>query len=394
MILLAVSALFAAAPLPLDAAPLCAGVYRPSIPYGELRTDFVHSSGYKVTLPEKIDIKNQCNLGTCHLYSWTAMLERDYVHENRKSLKLSAEYLSARHWLQKSFDALESKKADVDIKLGSTSLSSRKAILAYGLIPESAWPVTREFNLAPLSGRIKEYVQNIVAEARWQKDREIDLERRKEIIAIAKKRITDVFENLLGPFPKDFVFEGRRYTPHSFASEKFPQLTEPVVVMRVNEDAADPTRNHKYKGSTSVTTSIEHVERTARELLDLGEPVYLSYHHNHSFVDRKTGIMSIEAFHVPSGAGPLSREQRAHFSLDDGGHAVQLVGYDVNPQTGHVSKWKIQNSWGEKAGEQGVFHMYADYFTAFATGLTFYREADVKLPKNQVQDPVQLGLPF
>lgn len=49
-----------------------------------------------------------------------------------------------------------------------------------------------------------------------------------------------------------------------------------------------------------------------------------------------------------------------------------IVGYDLDAVTGKVIKYKIQNSWGQKSGDQGFYHMYADYFRAFVNRIHYY----------------------
>jgi bleomycin hydrolase len=91
------------------------------------------------------------------------------------------------------------------------------------------------------------------------------------------------------------------------------------------------------------------------------------------------GIMSISAFHVPENAHPLSRAERKEMGINAGLHAVQIVGYDWDPQSGKIVKWKIKNSWGEKSGDAGFYHMYADYFHEYATTISFLKGPEVPL---------------
>lgn len=70
----------------------------------------------------------------------------------------------------------------------------------------------------------------------------------------------------------------------------------------------------------------------------------------------------------------------SRYSKWGGSHAVLVVGYEVDPITGRVRKWKIQNSWGEESGDRGYFHMYSDYFERFAWSFTFVKDDNVPLP--------------
>lgn len=361
---------------------------------GQLRESFQHSTDYTVVLPELTQIKNQCSLGTCHLHAWASALEHRYALENAVPIKISTHFLSARHWLEVSLDTLINKSSAINPDLGATVSASRKAIRTYGIIPDEAWTLNRNFQDANVAKRAQEYIKNIIGQAKWKIQRETDSRRKQEITREAGEQIIEVFDNIIGTIPSEFVYRGKYYTPHSFADRFFPELTNPVVFMGISSSANAKTRVESDRNMTSIQTRLAEVEATARELLDKGQNVYFAYHHNAQFVDSATGIMSIKAFHAPKGFKAMTREQREYFNSLDGGHAVQVVGYDLDPITRRVSKWKIKNSWGEDKGDHGYYHMYADYFEAFAKGISFYRDAGVRLPVAEVIPPKQLSLPF
>jgi bleomycin hydrolase len=82
--------------------------------------------------------------------------------------------------------------------------------------------------------------------------------------------------------------------------------------------------------------------------------------------------MTIGGLSLPKGGGPLPRKLRSKHVVFDGFHAVQIVGYDLDRRTGKIVKFKIKNSWGDKAGSGGYYHMYLDYFRAFAFSLVAF----------------------
>ena len=93
--------------------------------YGVFKKGYKPNFEYKVLIPDQSAVKDQCGLGTCHLYSWTSLLEHDYKVRTHEDLKISAEYLSAMHWIQKSLELLESKNDKVGLSLGAQVWTSR-----------------------------------------------------------------------------------------------------------------------------------------------------------------------------------------------------------------------------------------------------------------------------
>jgi aminopeptidase C len=100
--------------------------------------------------------------------------------------------------------------------------------------------------------------------------------------------------------------------------------------------------------------------------LDKGKPVWIAINWKGQFVDKKTGVMSLAAFHTPFEDFKFDRNYEDTYR-ERAGHAVVITGYDMGPD-GKVTKFKVHNSWGAKPGESGdsgVFHMYRDYFENF-----------------------------
>lgn len=372
--------------------------------FGSLKSNFPHTTNYSHELAQQSEVRNQCNLGTCHLYSWVSMLEHDHISYGRTPIKLSTHYLSAQHLLARSLALLDyrdrtaGERSRINVvkprlNLGANVFNSRRSIVSYGLIPDEAWTAHRDFEEGSLSMRVSEYVENIVARTRWEIEREPDAKHREKIVARAREQVRSIFRNVIGEIPENFEFNGKRYTPKTFAKTFFPELEKPIFEMNVIREQDGKTFVDNQRSYAE--TDINFVEKTARELIDKGMNVYLAYHHNVSYVDSSSGIMSISAFHHPSYGSPVNRGQRDYFDFEDGGHAVQIVGYDVDPDTGNVIKWKIKNSWGTKTGTLGYFHMYDDYFREFATSISYFKDAGVPSPTPDGPNaPIQLNLPF
>jgi hypothetical protein len=173
--------------------------------YGKVKKDFVHDPTYKVLIPDQSEIKNQCALSTCHLYSWASMLEHKYKEKYHEDIKISTHYLSVSHWVRRSLEALKEGPEDqVSMGLEANVFASRWAILTYGIIPDEAWTASRDFQVAPLSKRISEYLKNIVARAKWDMSSQVDEAKIRQIRVQGENKILDVFKNLVGEMPSQF----------------------------------------------------------------------------------------------------------------------------------------------------------------------------------------------
>jgi bleomycin hydrolase len=348
-------------------------------PYGTLKPGFKHNAVYSNDLEETTPIKDQCNMGTCHLHSWASNLERLYFLRTGKTIELSAPFSAANHLF---FEALGAMGAPLDykIELAATSLASIDTLRKGGVVPASVWAPERDFYKAPNAARLEGYLQNITTRAKLK----FQAKSREEQEKAAQEAIDEIQRTIVsytGAPPNEFEWEGKTYTPLTFAKEFFPELFEPMIRLEVNNERNETIHYPQSGDVLPIRADIDEVEAMAKRLIDSGQSVYLAYQHENSFVDKKTGIMSIAAFFFPKLARPLTRKERSNSGLHGSGHAVQIVGYDADPVTGKIIKWKIKNSWGTDAGSNGYYHMYSDYFRAYAREITFFQSQNVGLPK-------------
>lgn len=363
----------------------CSDAFVVSAPkYGSLRQDFVHNATYSNELKNQSDVRNQGSIGVCTEESWISVLEQNHLDGEREPFLISHHYLMSQYWLARSLELLDNlpsrvrKKEKVAIKFAAGNLESLEAIKRFGIIPDQAWTGRRNFQLGRTPMRINEIIRNIVARAHVAYER--NPQNLEAIVADARKAILDVFENLVGSPPDRFEFRGQTYTPHSFMNALFPELKKPMILMQVNrQPGAGPTVTTNNV-RTEVRTDIETLEATVRSQIDAGHNVYVAYAHNASYVDPDRGVMALDLYHYPEAGRPLERHLRDRYGLESGGHAVVIVGYDLDPATQKVVKWKIKNSGGKRAGDRGYNHMYDNYFRTFVKSIAFFDDHPVPKP--------------
>jgi bleomycin hydrolase len=358
--------------LPAVAAPYCSQVFSDSMtPWGELKEDFPHTTHYTKEIPQETSIKNQCNLGTCHLHSWLASMETRYTQKTGKVITLSNNYESAKQLFARSLDQLHSPGPESKITLGSGPIQSKHSLVSYGVIPEGVWTPKMPFSANPTAAQFKRALEVIIEDTKAARAQETNPLRKQEITREGELKIQTLFQEIVGDLPQQFQWQGRTWSPQEFAKTYFGFFADPVTQMIVRADRKAPETIESLDFDKKVTVNINTLEQKARALIDQNQTVYVAYVHHRNFVDRASGIMSIEAFYTPADAKPLSRKQREDQNLYELGHHVQIVGYETDPKTGHIIKWKIRNSWGSQSGDQGYYHMYNDYFRAFVKSIAY-----------------------
>jgi bleomycin hydrolase len=129
----------------------------------------------------------------------------------------------------------------------------------------------------------------------------------------------------------------------------------------------------KKSGMTGVSLKFlnvapERMEELTAAALRGGQPVYFGAAIRQD-VDRKTGIMHPQIFDrapiygYKEGEAPeLTRKQAAYFGNIAPTHAMVLTGLDQPDPAGPIVKFKVENSWGEKTGSKGIYHLYREWF--------------------------------
>ncbi|RYZ88267.1 MAG: hypothetical protein EOP06_11275 [Proteobacteria bacterium] len=332
-----------------------------------MKKSFQHNTHYTVEDKVQSPVKDQCVLSTCHLQGWASVLESDQAKRTGKMIEISTEYAAIYHWIFEATGLIAREGGDhpKSVELAATGEYSRSLFQKFGVVPASVWRSKIPFEKEWVS-RMERYIHNIVIRTRVAMQAETNQEKRTAIRHKSTDLIIKAFEDQVGALPEKFVFDGKSYDPGSFQRAYFPEISESLLSVQINPVRSMETDAYSNEDDVWVQAKFDDFEHAVKKQLDGGRSVFLMYDHYKEFVDLKTGIMSIAAFKFPTEGRPLSRHERRSVGLNDMGHVVAITGYDLDPRTGKVEKWKIKNSWGAEAGDRGYFHMYRDYFRSFA----------------------------
>lgn len=256
----------------------------------------------------------------------------------------------------------------------------------YGVVPKSVMPETynssssSEFN-ATLNLKLRKDAVEL---------RElVSSKAGADEIQTAKNRmLTEVYRILTYSFgepPAKFDFEyrdkdknyhiDRDITPKEFFDKYIGWNLEDYVSI-INAPTADKPYNHLYTidmlGNIVGGRQIRHLNvdmKTFREIaikqLQSGESVWFGSDVGKSS-DRKKGIMDTrlynedELFDVDLS---MSKAERLDYGQSLMTHAMVLTGVDL--VDGQPTKWKVENSWGDKVGDKGFFVMSDDWMEEY-----------------------------
>lgn len=181
----------------------------------------------------------------------------------------------------------------------------------------------------------------------------------------------------LGTPPETFDFEYRdeekkyhldqNLTPQSFY-DKYVGVDLDEYVSIINAPTADKPYNQTYtvemlgnvvggKEVKYINVDMTTFKKLAIAQLEQGESVWFGCDVGQSST-RDSGIMSLDAYDMNDLFDidfTMTKAQRLDFGESLMTHAMVLTGVDMID--GASTKWKVENSWGEKVGDKGFFVM-------------------------------------
>lgn len=339
---------------------------------GALKPEFLaaHNNRYTIEAPVT-PIKDQCGHGGCWSYGTLSNVESQILLQTGKTVDLSEQYLLLVSLVERTMLALE--KPGFQVYMGGSLNLGERIIQEHGVLPTGAWLPRVPFENGAHSNRFMTFLNQRIA--KFHIDSAKNPEIHQELLTKAQADLRALFNTYIGPVPGKFTYEGVEYSgPVEFAQKFLPpkENTTNRIFLPRDPDLPQSLLDTRSPGGSSNAAlnkvkifnvhekSEEELEKAVIESLRKGRTVSIASDMASEFIDNKTGIMSVAAFPAPPGFEPVPRNYRGMFGLGGGGHLMEIVGVDVN-EAGRVVKYKIKNSWGEKAGDHGFFHMYPDY---------------------------------
>ncbi len=363
----------------------------------EVLRDHNNNYTYEIKTPS---ITNQKKTGRCWLYAALNTI-RPYVAKklNMDDFKFSTSYLFFWDKLEKANYFLEKviSKSNLDIrsikfqKLLSSPIDDGgywqgavNLVKKYGAVPESAMPeVNSDENSSAMVRNITYVLRNYAYELKELKAKGLSSEE------LRKKKTTYLFNIYkmlvlhLGEPVKTFYFRYykkdskgkkyltpyKKYTPQKFAKEFINDAFDNFI-MFANWPARKYYKLYVWEGSsnsvegsplTFINLPMKEIKPMMIESIKNGVAVNFSSDVGKQ-MDRKRGIMNADLYKFEDIYGVEFNTDKKRNTLIkniNSTHAMVFTGLDV--KDGKPLKWKVENSWGPKSGNNGFYAMYDNW---------------------------------
>ena len=370
-------------------------------------------------------ITDQQSSGRCWLFTGLNVLRAKMIDKyDLPGMEFSQNYLffydqleKANLFLQGVIDTkdlpFEDRKVDWlfsnPLSDGGQFTGVSNLIVKYGLVPSDAMPETYQSNnTSNMASLIKLKLREdgldlrkayADGRAKIGKGPKKDVEKGlKTLDAQLQKmkveQLSEIYRMLalcLGEPVKEFMYEGKKYTPVSFYEEFIGEDLENNYVMIMNDPCREYGKvyeidydRHVYDGHNwlYVNLPVERIKEMAIASIKDNTAMYFSCDVG-KFLDRKKGVLDIANFDYESLMGVtfgMDKKERVQTHASGSSHAMTLIAVDICEETGKPVKWMVENSWGPSSGYQGCLIMTDEWFNEYMFRLVVekkYVPADV-----------------
>ena len=259
-------------------------------------------------------------------------------------------------------------------------------IQKYGIVPKQIMPETFS---SSQSREINDFLnKKLRKDAVTLRKMIADSKTSEEIAQVKESMLQEIYNLLatsLGTPPDSFDFsyvdtDGKyqlkqNLTPQSFYDEFIGRdLADYVSV--INAPTADKPYNHMYsvellgnvvggKEVRHLNVDIETFKKLAIDQLKAGEAVWYGCDVGQSST-KDSGIMATDVYSVSETLDidyQMTKAERLDYGESLMTHAMVITGVDLVDDK--PTKWKIENSWGDKVGTKGYFVMSDDWLNEY-----------------------------
>ncbi len=348
----------------------------------------------EVTNISTTSVKSQGSAGTCWSYSGNSFLETEMIRNGKQPVDLAEIFTARQVYLGKARNFVLFN-GNLGLGDGGETHDVLNIFRKNGAMPQQAYTLEDYGKGVIKSSEFQEgfkaildaYVKNPSQQATWVQD------------------VNAYMDEKLGKLPETFDYQGKSYTPQTFAKEvvgieatdyleftnyKDSPYYEKMVLPVPDNWSYDMVYNVPMTELTDIIDYALSKGYTIAWSSDVSEP-YFSWRNGVAFVpDMDLNNISPEQkktlFDGPTAEKKVTEDLRLQglynlTTTDD--HAMQIVGV-AKDQNGK-DYYKVKNSWGETNDYKGYLYVTKAYVQLKSTGILLHKLGVPKTTKQKIK---------
>lgn len=367
-----------------------------------------HSQGadFKFTVIKengRTSVKNQGSSGTCWSYSGNSFIESEMIRMGKQPVDI-AEIFTARQVYHDKAKLYVLNSGSIAWGEGGALHDVINIYRKYGVVPQEAYTgllhgATKN-NFTEMSEVIKAmldvYVKNPA----------------RKLSPNWLTNIDNILDSYLGKYPESFIYNGKKYTPQTFAKEVVGINPEDYVELSSYKDypyyerfvvpvpdnwSHDTNWNVPMEDLTKIIDNAIAKGYTVGWATDVSEP-YFSYKNGVAYVpdidlNNITAQVKEGLFKGPKPDKKITENMRQEglnnlTTTDD--HGMQIVGL-AKDQTGK-EYYMVKNSWGSTNDFEGYLYVTRPYVQFKSTAILVHKDAIPAEIIKKLKSPRGIGL--
>ena len=333
-------------------------------------------------------VKNQSMTGTCWCFSATSLVESQCIKKNLGEFDISEMYTVRNIYVEKAKNYIL-RQGHTQFGEGGLGHDLIRAIATYGAVPENVYsgllPGHATHNHVKLAGDLKKYLDSMLKITPVPSD--------------WSKGYVNILDSSLGVPPADFMYNGKRFTPKSFATEvlKFNPDEYVNITSFIHHPYYEPfiiEVPDNFSNGAYYNLPLNEMIQLTKDALSTGYTVLWDADISNSGFMQTRGI----AYQMDSGVQIKTKGELNFVSMDEikwdaakrqklyenlttqDDHLMHITGMEKKPNG--KTLFSVKNSWGDTGPLHGYINVTEAYFAINTISLIIPKAA---IPKTLLE---------